>query len=159
MCETLSPGLMTKTSPPSSTRRTECVNWSLLVQVTFVPSSTVMSAGSELVGAGQVDLVRRDRRRCGAGRAPGDEESGREERGREGDATHADARRRSEDAARGHREDEDERGQVQNFAHQVCEQEDRPVDVVGHVADLGQCEEAERPTEHWHPALKAREAK
>src|SRR5262245_62807788 len=44
--------------------------------------------------------------------------------------------------------DEDERHQVKDLADRVGEQEHGPVEVIGHVADLGQGEQAEGRAEH-----------
>jgi hypothetical protein len=44
-------------------------------------------------------------------------------------------------------EDEDERRQVEDLAHRVSGEDDDPVEVIRHVADLGRGEQRERPAE------------
>ena len=53
----------------------------------------------------------------------------------------------------GSREDQDERGEVEDLGDRVGEQEDGPVEVVRHVDQLGQGEERERGPQDSELAL------
>ena len=48
-------------------------------------------------------------------------------------------------------EDEDEGKEVEDFTDRVSEQEDSPIEVIGHVAEFGQREQAEAPPEEARP--------
>ncbi len=63
------------------------------------------------------------------------------------------------DAPRRPAEDEDEGHEIEHFADGVGEQEDRPVEVVRHVAEFGQREQAEPPAEEARARPKERQAK
>src|SRR5689334_9459547 len=141
---------------PPSLNCTEWVKLSWFVHVTVVPTCTVMSAGTNLYDGGRstVEVA------TGAALVPPPEpeleQAARatasptmtptKERRMVGRLVISGSRGGAQPVSDGD-EHEDERDEVEDLADRVGEEEHGPVEVVGHVRDLGQGEQRERPAE------------